>query len=170
MVLGLLGRRKSSHLEFNSQLYKDKQSASGHLAIQGEDLIASGNLEDAINCFERSLQLNPANDYAWGGKALTLDYLKRYKEALECYDKAIECNPNNAITWHNRGLTLASLQMLKQSVESFEKALEINPMYAKAWYNKGRLLHKLGEIKNSQDCLNMAKKLDPLLFIKLKGR
>jgi len=170
MVLGLLGKRKSSHSELDLQLYKDKQRASHSLAIQGEDLIASGNSEDAINCFETALKLNPSNDYAWGGKALALDYMKRYKEALECYDKALGCNPNNAITWHNRGLTLASLQMLKESIESFERAIELNSNYAKAWYNKGRLLQKLGRIDDSQQCLNTARKLDPSLFIKLKGR
>lgn len=170
MVLGLLGKRKSNDLEFGLHGYKDSQHASDHLAFQGEELIASRNMEAAIDCFERAIQLNPANEHAWGGKALTLDYLKRYKEALECYDKALECNSNNAITWHNRGLTLASLKMLRESVGSFEKALEINGNYAKAWYNKGRLLEKLGETENSQRCLNMARKLDPLLFIKLKGR
>ena len=170
MVLGLFGKRKSCHPELNLQLYKDRPSASKHLAVEGEDFVAARNMEAAITCFDRAIQLDPANDYAWGGKALALDYLKRYKDALECYDKAIEHNPNNAITWHNRGLTLASLQMLKQAVESFEKSLEINPQYSKAWYNKGRLLQKLGEAKDSQYCLDMAKKLDPLLFVKLKGR
>lgn len=170
MVLGLFGKRKSCHSELNLQLYKDRQSASKHLAVEGEDFVAARNLEAAITCFDRAIQLDPANDYAWGGKALALDYMKRYENALECYNKALECNQDNAITWHNRGLTLASLKMLRESVESFEKALEINPNYAKAWYNKGRLLEKLGESESSQQCLNKARKLDPLLFVKLRGR
>jgi tetratricopeptide (TPR) repeat protein len=169
MVLGLLGRR-SSNSELDLRSPKDRRSASNRLAIDGEEFMASRNLEAALDCFDRAIQLDPANEYAWGGKALALDYSKRYGEALECYNRALECNPANAITWHNRGLTLTSLKMLRESLGSFEKALEINPNYAKAWYNKGRLLQKLGETENAQRCLNMARKLDPLLFIKLKGR
>jgi len=170
MVLGLLGRRRSSNSEMDLQSYKDKRSASNHFAVEGEEFMASRNLEAAITCFDRAIQLDPTNEYAWGGKALALDYMKRYENALECYNKALECNRDNAITWHNRGLTLASLKMLRESIESFEKALEINPNYAKAWYNKGRLLEKLGESESSQQCLNKARKLDPLLFVKLRGR
>ncbi len=170
MVLGLLRRRRSSYSELDLQSYKDRRTASSHLAVEGEEFMAARNLEAAITCFERAIELDPMNEYAWGGKALALDYLKRYENALECYNKALECNPSNAITWHNRGLTLASLKMLKESVESFDKAIELNPNYSKAWYNKGRLLQKLGKIDDSQQCLNMARKLDPLLFIKLKGR
>lgn len=140
------------------------------LIAMGEDLISNRNFQDAIRCFEQALKLDPTNDLAWGAKALTLDYLKRYEEALQCYDRALECNPNNAVTWHNRGLTLASLKRLTESVESFGKATEINPRYAKAWYNKGRLLSKMGDDQGSQHCLDMARKLDPLLFMKLRGR
>jgi tetratricopeptide (TPR) repeat protein len=170
MVLGLLGRRKPSYAELDLKSYKDRRRASNHLAVEGEEFMAARNLEAAISCFDRAIELDTANEYAWGGKALALDYLKRYENALECYNKAIECNSNNSITWHNRGLTLASLKMLRESVESFGKALEINPNYAKAWYNKGRLLEKLGESESSQQCFNKARKLDPLLFVKLRGR
>lgn len=136
----------------------------------GEDVMATGNVANAIKCFDKAVELNPRNHYAWGDKALALDYLKKYEEALECYNKALECNPKSAITWHNMGLTLTSLKRLEEAVQSFEKALEINPKYAKAWYNKGRLLSKLDNDSEAQRCLNVAKKLDPLMFIKLKGR
>ena len=170
MVLGLLGRMRSSHSEFDLKLCKDKRSASKHFAVEGEEFMAARNLEAAISCFERAIQLDPTNEYAWGGKALALDYSKKYNEALECYNKAVECNRDNATTWHNRGLTLVSLKMLRESVESFEKALEINPRYAKAWYNKGRILQKLDQVESAQQCLSTARKLDPLLFVKLRGR
>jgi len=170
MVLWLLGRRRSSNSDLDLQSHKDRRSASTHFAREGEDFMATRNLEAAIQCFDRAIQLDPANEYGWGGKALALDYSKKYNEALECYNKALECNHDNAITWHNRGLTLTSLKMLRESVESFEKALEINPNYAKAWYNKGRLLEKLGERQSSQQCLSKARKLDPMIFVKLRGR
>lgn len=168
MVFGWLKLR--SHLDSSFKVYKDAHDESNYWVVQGEDLMASRNLKAAIQCFEKALEISPNNDYAWGDKALALDYMKKYEEALECYNKALECNSNNAITWHNRGLTLTSLKRLKESVESFERAIELDPKYAKAWYNKGRLLSKLGDRDGSQRCLDTAKKLDPLLFMKLKGR
>ncbi|MEM2759277.1 MAG: tetratricopeptide repeat protein [Nitrososphaerales archaeon] len=169
MLFGLLGKGKNNSPE-SMYVCKDKRSVSNDLVMLGEDCIASKDFQHAITFFEKALEINPDNDFAWGGKALALDYMKRYEEALECYNKALGANPNNAITWHNRGLSLASLKRLKEAVESFEKAIELNPKYAKAWYNKGRLLSKLGDTDGSQTCLNTARKLEPLLFMKLKGR
>ncbi|MFZ0893644.1 MAG: tetratricopeptide repeat protein [Candidatus Nitrosopolaris sp.] len=48
------------------------------------------------------MELDPNNDWAWFGKGLILNGLKRYEEALECSNKALELDPNNDWTWNNK--------------------------------------------------------------------
>lgn len=49
--------------------------------------------EDAIQCLDKAIELNPIYFLAYYNKGLILQKLNCF-EALQCYDKAIELNPN----------------------------------------------------------------------------
>ncbi|MCE2507011.1 MAG: tetratricopeptide repeat protein, partial [Nitrosopumilaceae archaeon] len=46
--------------------------------------------EEATECYDKAIELNPDYPEAFYGKGSTFKELKKYKEAIECYDKAIE--------------------------------------------------------------------------------
>ena len=61
---------------------------------KGEALFESGKYEEAIECYDKAIELK--NDYtnAYANKAGTLEKLGRDKEAIENYDLALAINPS----------------------------------------------------------------------------
>lgn len=144
-----------------------KEAAEQYIKY-GEDMANANRLDDAIAFFDKAINIEPQNAFAWGDRALILDRQGKMDEALESFSKSVAIDPNNSITWHNKGLTLIRSKRLREGIECFDKAIEIKEDYAKAWYNKGRALSMIGEIKTSQECFDKARKLDPLLYTKLR--
>ncbi|HKU32746.1 MAG TPA: tetratricopeptide repeat protein [Candidatus Nitrosotalea sp.] len=145
-----------------------KKEASEDLVKIGEDAANKSNYEQALKYFEKAIEMNPKNDFAWGDRGLMLDKLGRKDEAIESFSRALVIDSSNAITWHNKGLTLIRSNKIEESIECFDKAIELNEKYAKAWYNKGRALALLGNEREGQKSFDTARKLDPMLYTKLK--
>ena len=49
--------------------------------------------EEALECINKSIELNPENEKNWYIKAECLKRFRRYEEALKFNKKAIEFNP-----------------------------------------------------------------------------
>ena len=50
--------------------------------------------EEAIECYDKAIQINPNYSNAFNIKGHALYNLNKYEETIECYDKAIQINPN----------------------------------------------------------------------------
>ena len=62
--------------------------------------LALGNLnkyEDAMEAFDKAIEINPQDSDAWYNKRLALTKLNKYDEAMKTYDKAIEIHPQDPI-------------------------------------------------------------------------
>ena len=145
-----------------------KKEASEDYVKYGEDLANANRPEEALEYFDKAIQVLPSNDFAWGDRGLILDKLGRVEEALESFSRAIAIDSSNPITWHNKGLTLIKSKRLEEAIECFDRAIENNEKYAKAWYNKGRALAMQNKADEGQKCFDTARKLDPFLYSKLK--
>ncbi len=165
MVFGWRGKKETFTPKFKK--VSRKEASEGYVKY-GEDLANGNRYAEALEYFDKAIEIYPNNDFAWGDRALILDKLGRIDDALTSFSRATEIAPTNSITWHNKGLTLIKSNGLREAIECFDKALEINEKYAKALYNKGRALSLLGKINESQKCFDEARKLDPFLFTKLK--
>jgi len=53
-----------------------------------------GDSEDALECIEKSLEINPDNFIVWTSKGEILEGQSRYEESLLCYEKALLLNPD----------------------------------------------------------------------------
>ncbi len=67
----------------------DNKSAEASIwSGKGNTLFKSGNFEEALFAFDRSIQIKPNDATAWNNRGLTLVRLNRFSEAVESYDKA----------------------------------------------------------------------------------
>jgi tetratricopeptide (TPR) repeat protein len=115
----------------------------------------------ALDCYEKALDIDPNNGYAWYYKGGSLYYLQRYNEAIASYDKAIKINPDYAEAWIAIGLSLHNLQRYNEAIASYDKAIKINPDYAYAWHCKGGSLHNLQRYNEAIECYDKAIKINP---------
>ena len=81
--------------------------------------------EDAIESFDKALEIAPHNYQAWNDRAHALYQLQKWQEAVISWSKAIEFMPGNHLFWYNRGCALEQLKSFNESIASYEKALEI---------------------------------------------
>jgi tetratricopeptide (TPR) repeat protein len=115
--------------------------------------------KEAIECYDRVIELYPDNVIAWNNKGQVLNNLGQYKEAIKFCDRAIELDPNLAAAWNNKGLSLYNLGQYKQAIKCYDKAIELDPNLAVTWSNKGYALQKLGKHDEAEKCLKKARDL-----------
>ncbi|HQB60209.1 MAG TPA: tetratricopeptide repeat protein, partial [Spirochaetota bacterium] len=66
--------------------------------------------DEAIGCYNKAIEIDPNDAYAYNKKGNTLSYLNLYDEAIVCYDKALEIDPNCPDALLNKYLTPKSLE------------------------------------------------------------
>ena len=58
-----------------------------------------GKHDEAIKAFDKAIEINPQDSYAWDGKGIALWKLDKYDEAIKAFDKAIEIDPHDSLGW-----------------------------------------------------------------------
>lgn len=111
--------------------------------------------DDAVECYNRAIEINPRYWQAWSAKASTIK-ASDHQEANACYDRALKLNPRDALTWYNKGCLLMKLLQIKEAVACFDRALELNPGSWWAWVNKGLILNDAGQAEEALACFNRA--------------
>ncbi|MGH9821976.1 MAG: tetratricopeptide repeat protein [Blastocatellia bacterium] len=78
--------------------------------------------EEAIDCYDRALQMNPHDELTLYNKGNSLAALGRFDEAIESYDRAIGISPLYEDAWHNKGAALWHLARFREALPCFEEA------------------------------------------------
>ncbi|CAG9328043.1 unnamed protein product [Blepharisma stoltei] len=99
--------------------------------------------QEAIECYNEAILLDPNNINYYSHKGNSLCKLKRYLEAIECYDEEIKLNPNNADSYWKKGYALNELGRYPEALENYDEAIKINPYYYKFYYDKGNTFYAL---------------------------
>ncbi len=140
---------------------KDRKLKSKIQLYEGMIIFNKGRCEEALEAFNKALEINPQNEVALANKGAVLSDLGRHEEALNAFDKALEMNPQNRIILSNRGAALGNLGRYEEALNALDKALEINPQNEVALANKGAVLSDLGRHEEALDSLNKALEINP---------
>ncbi|MGI0073663.1 MAG: tetratricopeptide repeat protein [Nitrosotalea sp.] len=62
---------------------------------KGTSLVEDGKYEEALECFENALALNPNDPNILNKKGVVLRSLGRYGEAIECFNRSLEILPRD---------------------------------------------------------------------------
>merc|ERR1719263_104795 len=74
-----------------------------------ETLAKINRFEDALQSFDKAIQLKPDYAMAFNNRGKVLAKINRFEDALQSYDKAIQLNPDDAMAFVNRGIVLHEL-------------------------------------------------------------
>lgn len=70
---------------------------------KGDELKENGSLSVALDCYNRSIQLDGTDPSSWMRLGLAYSGLKRYSEALSAYNESIRLKRDQAQAWYFRG-------------------------------------------------------------------
>ena len=124
-----------------------------------------GNYEEAIDFFNKALEINRKNENAWYRKGLALSDIEKYKEALKAYNEAIKINPEHGKAWHNKGIALNNLLKYKKAIRAYNKAIsinkveEINQVHALPWIYIGFLYYDFKKYEEALKAIENAIKI-----------
>jgi tetratricopeptide (TPR) repeat protein len=119
--MGLFDRFKSSTAP------PEKELTAKEWCDKGDALAKSGRHQEALQCFDNALAIDPRYAMAWALKGTTLGMLDRHEEALQCFDKALAINPRDVDAWNYKGAALEMLDRHEEALQCFDKALAIDP-------------------------------------------
>jgi FkbM family methyltransferase len=111
--------------------------------LLAEALTDKGELEGAIACYQKTIELQPN---LWGVYQKLADIYWQQGQlstAVATVEKAIELNPNFSWFYHKLGLILLELQEWQKAAIALEKAIELNPDFYASYEKLGEALSKL---------------------------
>lgn len=77
--------------------------------------------------FEKAIQLDPNDAYAYEGLGIVAGMMQDHTKALEMFDKCVQLEPNYFNFYYNRAMALMQSKQYARSIPDFEKALQLNP-------------------------------------------
>jgi tetratricopeptide (TPR) repeat protein len=128
---------------------------------QGLTLAEAAELDEALACFAKALEIDPRYGSAWHIMGSTFTFLECHEEALACYNQTLDIDPLFAPAWDSKGQTLSLLDRYEEAEGCLSKALELDPGNAASWKNKGDALRSLDRLDEALACYTKALEIDP---------
>ena len=117
--------------------------------------------EEAIRCFEKTLELDDKQDMAWSNKGNIFLLIGNLEEAIRCCDKALQLNASNVNAWINKVNIFINMGCFDEAFYCCDKALDFNGKDATAWLNKGIIHLNLGHFDQAIYFFDQALHFDP---------
>jgi len=124
------------HIRKKAKEEKRRRTEAVEWFKKGDALDDRGRYKEAIECYDRALEIDPQFNKTWNNKGIALDDLGRYEEAIECYDRALEIDPQYKWAWNNKGLALDHLVSYEEAIKYYDRALAIDPNFNTARQNR----------------------------------
>lgn len=111
---------------------------------EGLEKYSLGQYEDAIQYYDRAIQIKPDFADAYLDRGMAKRKLGKYKEAINDYDEVIRLNPNYT-AYLNKGVAYHYLKQYSDAIHACDTAITINSRSPKAYYNRAVAYHAMGE-------------------------
>jgi tetratricopeptide (TPR) repeat protein len=127
-------------------------STANEFVTKGDALGRSGRYNEAIQAYDKAIEIDPKLAIAWSNKGNVLGRSGRYNEAIQACDKAIEIDSKLADALQSKGISLIGLGRYDEAIQALDKAIEIKPNNANAWTGKGIAFRHLGRYDEASVC------------------
>jgi tetratricopeptide (TPR) repeat protein len=86
--------------------------------------LSEGKYDDALEAFDKVLEINPKNEDALSWKGLALFSFDRYEDSLDAFDKALEINPKKEIALLYKGIALLKLKRYAEALDASKNTMD----------------------------------------------
>jgi tetratricopeptide (TPR) repeat protein len=135
-------------------------TAQTYLA-QGLSLANQSQWQQAINCWQQAITIEPNFVEAHFNMGIALRKLGKTQEALTKYQQVLAINPNHGMTYFSLGNLLFEEKNFTQALACYSKAIQIDPSNSSFYFQLGLVCHQLGRIAESIQCFEKVLGLDP---------
>ncbi len=119
-----------------------------------------GLLEEALEYYDLSLQLNPDHPYSLNNKGYTLLLQNRFDEAIPLLEKAIGCCRDFAYAYNNLGFAKMKLGRQEEGVQDIRRSLEMDDTNPYAHRNLGIYYLESGQFDEALLLFEKAKQIN----------
>ena len=112
----------------------------------GMALIDSEDYDNAIQAFNRALDISPDFADAYEKRGMIWYYKRDFDKASKDYQKALEINPENVGAYNDFGVIHNDNGNYLEARECFDKALELDPGLISAYSNRAVSWKNLGAV------------------------
>jgi Flp pilus assembly protein TadD len=122
----------------------------------------AGKLEDALNDFDKAIELEPANAHYISERAVCKHLMGKTSLALLDFDYALKLEPNNPYRYASRAFIKDCIGDTEGAIADYLKAIELDPYDSIAYNNLGLLEEKLGRIESAKKRFKKADELEKI--------
>lgn len=135
-------------------------------STQGLAYRHTGQLESAVQSFDRALLLSPNEAETWRNLGDTLRQLKRSTEALTAYNRLVELQPNSSQALLAQCTVMNQLQQAETALVACQKAIQVNQDWgasniAQAWNQQSLALAMSDKLEEALAAANRAVGMRP---------
>ena len=120
-----------------------------------------GNLDEAIEAYNRALSIKPDYPDAYNNMGNALKEQGKLEQAIEAYKKTLSIKPDYADAYNNMGITLQQQGKMEGATEAYSKAISIKPDLTEAYNNMGNALKEQDKLDEAIEAYNKALSLKP---------
>jgi len=163
-------------LDCTESLTKDYSDNSLLINIRGACYAALGQLDIAVQNYEKALSIKPDYAKAHYNLGIALQELGKLHDSVKSYENSIAFEPENAQAHNNLAIVFRELDQLKKAEASSRKAIALDPDYAEAYSSLSIILFTSGNLNSALESIEKAYSIDPesklikLLLAILKAR
>ena len=138
-----------------------REALISKLFIEAVQLEDASKVKDAVELYQRILELDPAHAPACINLG-TISYNQRqFVLSEQLYRRATVSDPGYALAFFDLGNVLDEVKRLPEAVEAYRTAIRLLPGYADAHYNLALAYERLGERRRALRHWTTYLKLDP---------
>jgi tetratricopeptide (TPR) repeat protein len=128
---------------------------------QGVDLQEQGRYDEAIEEYNKAIELNPEFVEAYQKRGGIYNAEKNeFDKAIADFDKAIKLDPEFALAYTGRGMAYAFKHEFDKAIADFDKAIKLDPG-AVNYFVRGCVYAEVGEsnkaISDLEKCIELSK-------------
>jgi arylsulfatase A-like enzyme/Flp pilus assembly protein TadD len=127
----------------------------------GIALADAGRPSEALTCFARAIEIDPANGDAYQNTGIAYLKLDKPEEARQNLEQAVALGKRRVRAWNALGVAWLRLGEPQKAIACWRKVLEFNPEQYDALYNIGRVAGQIGDWKTARAALEQFVKTAP---------
>lgn len=143
------------HGQLNSNDYTNAGLSHSHMNLHDE----------AMELYEKSLELNPRNKYSINNQGFTYNSTNKFEEAIPFFDKALEIDPNFAPSYCGRGLSKIKTGQIEKGLADIQHSLQLDEDNSYAYRNWGVYYLDNEDYSKALELFEKAKELDSSTYM-----